>query len=57
MVALFELVSNHNIIAPDAMKSPLFTQSILLVDSLGQPFAAMVGAGLSEPEPVMPQQL
>ncbi len=38
MAVLFELVSDHNIIALDAATPPLFTQHILLVDSSGQPF-------------------
>jgi hypothetical protein len=49
------MVSSHNIIALDAVTPPLFTQHILLVNSFGQPFAAMVGAGVGEPKPVMPQ--
>lgn len=55
MTALFELVSRRNIIALDAVTPPLFTQHIVLVDSFGQPFAAMVGAGVGEPEPITPQ--
>ena len=46
--ALFELVSYHNIVALDATKPPLFTQRILLVDSDGRPFSAMVGSGVGD---------
>jgi hypothetical protein len=44
------MVSDHNIIALDAVTPPLSTQHIVLVDPFGQPFAAMVGAGVGEPE-------
>lgn len=49
------MVSRHNIVALDAVTPPLFTQHIVLVDSFGQPFAAMVGAGVGEPEPITRQ--
>lgn len=52
--ALFELASYHNIVALDATTPPLFTQRILLVDSDGQPFSAMIGAGVGDVEPVTP---
>ncbi|HEY0690598.1 MAG TPA: hypothetical protein VGD71_16350 [Kribbella sp.] len=54
--ALFELASDHNIVALDATTPPLFTQRILLVDSDGQPFSAMIGAGVGEVETVTPQR-
>jgi hypothetical protein len=54
--ALFELASDHNIVALDATTPPLFTQRILLVDSDGQPFSAMIGAGVGDVEPVTPQR-
>ncbi|MGH3677973.1 MAG: hypothetical protein ACRDU5_20015 [Mycobacterium sp.] len=43
--ALFELASDHNIIALDAATPPLFTQRILLLDTDGQPFHGLVGHG------------
>ena len=43
--ALFELASDYNIVALDAITPPLFTQRILLVDSDGRPFSAMMGHG------------
>ncbi|WP_410593583.1 hypothetical protein [Amycolatopsis sp. lyj-23] len=54
--ALFELASYHNIVALDATTPPLFTQRILLVDSDGRPFNAMIGAGIGDVEVVTPQQ-
>ena len=54
--ALFELASDHNIVALDATTPPLFTQRILLVDSDGQPFSAMIGAGVGEVETVTSQR-
>jgi hypothetical protein len=54
--ALFELASDHNIVALDATTPPLFTQRILLVDSDGQPFSAMIGAGVGDVESVTPQR-
>lgn len=54
--ALFELASDHNIVALDATTPPLFTQRILLVDSDGRPFSAMIGAGVGDVEPVTPQR-
>lgn len=47
---LFELASYHNIVALDAITPPLFTQRILLVDSDGRPFCAMVGAAVGDVE-------
>jgi hypothetical protein len=32
----------------DAAAPPLFTQRILLVDSDGRPFSAMIGAGVGD---------
>jgi hypothetical protein len=52
--ALFELASHHNIVALDATTPPLFTQRILLVDSDGRPFTAMIGAGIGDVEAVTP---
>lgn len=40
----------------DATVAPLFTQRILLVDTDGRPFTAMVDAGIGDVEPVMPQR-
>jgi hypothetical protein len=54
--ALFELASDHNIVALDATTPPLFTQRILLVGSDGQPFSAMIGAGVGEVETVTSQR-
>ena len=54
--ALFELASYHNIVALDATTPPLFTQRILLVDSDGRPFTAMIGAGIGDVEAVTKQQ-
>jgi len=56
MNTLFELASDHNIIPldPDPTSPPLFTQHIVLVDPHGHPFAAKIGAGMGEPEPVTP---
>jgi hypothetical protein len=54
--ALFELASYHNIVALDATTPPLFTQRILLVDSDGRPFSAMVGSGVGDVDSVTPQQ-
>lgn len=51
---LFELGSHHNIVALDATTPPLFTQRILLVDTDGHPFSAMVGAGVGDVESVTP---
>ncbi|MEC3974952.1 hypothetical protein [Amycolatopsis sp. H20-H5] len=56
MNTLFELASYHNIIALDATTPPLFTQRILLVGTDGHPFAAMMGAGVGDVEPVTPQR-
>lgn len=53
---LFELASYHNIIALDAATPPLFTQRILLVDSDGRPFSAMVGSGVGDVESVTQQR-
>ncbi|WP_237048073.1 hypothetical protein [Lentzea guizhouensis] len=53
ITTLFDLVSTYNIIPLDSVELPLFTQHIVLVDSFGQPFAAIVGAGAGEAEPVM----
>lgn len=47
---LFELASYHNIIALDATTPPLFTQRILLLDTDGRPFHAMLGAGVGDVE-------
>jgi hypothetical protein len=55
MNTLFELASDHNIITLDAASPPLFTRRIVLFDHHGQPFAAMLGVGMVEPEPFMPQ--
>lgn len=46
--ALFELASDHSIVTLDAAEPPLFAQRILLVDSDGRPFSAMVGAGVGD---------
>ncbi|MEV6825579.1 hypothetical protein [Amycolatopsis sp. NPDC051102] len=54
--ALFELASYHNIVALDATTPPLFTQRILLVDSDGRPFSAMIGAAVGDVDAVTPQQ-
>jgi hypothetical protein len=48
--ALFELASYHNIIALDAVTPPLFTQRILLLDTDGRPFCAMLGTGVGDVE-------
>lgn len=53
---LFELASYHNIVALDATTPPLFTQRILLVDSDGRPFSAMVGSGVGDVDSVTSQQ-
>ncbi len=50
VTALFELVGDHNIIALNVLTPPLSTQYIALVDPFGQPFAAMIGTGVGEPE-------
>jgi len=47
---LFEIASFHNIIALDATTPPLFTQRILLLDTGGRPFHAMLGAGIGDVE-------
>jgi hypothetical protein len=47
---LFELASYRNIIALDAITPPLFTQRILLLDTDGHPFHAMLGAGVGDVE-------
>jgi hypothetical protein len=52
--ALFELASYHNIVALDATTPPLFTQRILLVDTDGRPFSAMIGSGVGDVEAVTP---
>jgi hypothetical protein len=49
------VASDHNIIVLDATTPPLFTQRMLLVDGDGQPFSAMIGAGVGDVEPVTPQ--
>lgn len=54
--ALFELASDYNIVALDAATPPLFTQRILLVDSDGRPFSAMMGTGLGDVGTVTPQR-
>jgi hypothetical protein len=54
--ALFELASYHNIVALDASTPPLFTQRILLVDTDGRPFSAMIGSGVGDVEAVTLQQ-
>ena len=54
--ALFELVSYHNIVALDATTPPLFTQRILLVDSHGRPFSAMIGSAVGDVDAVTLQQ-
>ncbi|WP_436494277.1 hypothetical protein [Actinokineospora sp. HUAS TT18] len=54
--ALFELASYHNIVALDATTPPLFTQRILLVDSDGRPFSAMIGSGVGDVDSVTPQR-
>jgi hypothetical protein len=46
--ALFQLGSDHNIVALDGTTPPLFTQRILLVDTDGRPFSAMTGAGIGD---------
>lgn len=49
---LFELASFHNIVPLDSTVAPLFTQRILLLDHQQRPFAALVGAGLGDVEPL-----
>lgn len=49
---LFELASFHNIIPLDTYVPPLFTQRILLLDQADRPFAALVGAGIGDTEPL-----
>ncbi|WP_216211133.1 hypothetical protein [Amycolatopsis aidingensis] len=53
--ALFELASDHNIVALDATSPPLFSQRILLVGTGGRVFSAMIDAGVGEVEPVTRQ--
>ncbi|KAA2253291.1 hypothetical protein F0L68_33305 [Solihabitans fulvus] len=53
--ALFELASYHNIVVLDGVTPPLFTQRILLLDSDGSPFSAMVGTAVGDVEPVTGQ--
>ncbi|MET0133929.1 MAG: hypothetical protein ABW215_10100 [Kibdelosporangium sp.] len=55
MNTLFELASYHNIVDLDVTRPPLFTQHIVLHDADGEPFAAMVGAGVADVELVMRQ--
>ncbi len=47
---LFELASYHNIVALDATMPSLFTQRILLLDTDGRPFYALLGAGVGDVE-------
>ncbi|WP_263249590.1 hypothetical protein [Saccharopolyspora rosea] len=49
---LFELASFHNIIPLDSRTPPLFTVRILLLDRADSPFAALIGAGMGDAEPV-----
>jgi hypothetical protein len=46
--------SDHNIIALDGFTTPLLTQRILIVGTDSRPFAATVGAGIGNAEPVTP---
>lgn len=46
--ALF--ASCHNIIALDAVTSPPFTKRILLLDTDGRPFCAMLSSGVGDVE-------
>lgn len=53
---LFELASDYNIATLDVAVPPLFTQRIVLVDSDGRPFSAMMGAGVGDVEPFRQQR-
>jgi len=48
--ALFELASYHNIAVLDGVTPPLFTQRILIVDTDGRPFHALVGTAVGDVE-------
>jgi hypothetical protein len=52
MNTLFELASYHNVVALDGSQPPLFTQRILILDTDGRPFAALVGAAVGDVEPL-----
>lgn len=52
MNTLFELASYHNIVALDGNHPPLYSQRILLLDSDGRPFVALIGAGIGDVEPL-----
>ncbi len=52
MNTLFELASFHNVVALDGNHPPLFTQRILLLDTDGRPFAALIGAAVGDVEPL-----
>ena len=45
---LFEIASHYNIVAIDATTPQLFTQRILIADTDGRPFSAMIGAGVGD---------
>ena len=49
---LFQLASFHNIVPLDESTPPLFTVRIVLLDRHDRPFAALVGAGMGEAEPL-----
>ena len=49
---LFELASFHNIVPLHTRTPPLFTLRILLLDCADKPFAALVGSGMGDAEPV-----
>ncbi|MFE2755424.1 hypothetical protein ACFXGA_25820 [Actinosynnema sp. NPDC059335] len=55
ITTLFDLVSAYNIIPLDPVALPTFVQQVVLVNQYGQPFAAIVGAGVGEVEPVTPR--
>jgi hypothetical protein len=44
------LASYFNIVSLDGATPPLFTQRILLLDTDGRPFSAMVGAAVGDVE-------
>lgn len=52
MMAIFELVSAHNIVALDNDGETLFSQRILVVDTDGRPYAGLVGAAMGAVEPM-----
>ena len=52
LATLFQLASFHNIVPLDESTPPLFTMRIVLLDRHDRPFAALVGAGMGETEPL-----